>query len=53
MAQWLRKLLVDLQLDLQGHLAREGAPLPVVVDTDNQGAIALLYNPSPHGAAAR
>jgi hypothetical protein len=26
-AQWLRKLLVDLQLDSQGHLAREGAPL--------------------------
>ena len=46
MALWLRKLFTDLGLDSQGSPARAGELLqPIVVDCDNQGAIALLYNP--------
>jgi hypothetical protein len=46
MALWQRKLLADLGLDAQGTPAAAGEPLqPVVIDCDNQGAIALLYNP--------
>ena len=47
MALWLRKVLNDLGLDAQGGAAVAGEPLqPIVVDCDNQGAIALLYNPA-------
>jgi hypothetical protein len=47
MALWLRKILTDLGLDAQGRPAAAGEQLqPIVVDCDNQGAIALLNNPA-------
>jgi hypothetical protein len=46
MALWLRKILTDLGLDAQGRPAAAEQLQPIVVDCDNQGAIALLNNPA-------
>jgi hypothetical protein len=41
-----RKILTDLGLDAQGRPAAAEQLQPIVVDCDNQGAIALLNNPA-------